>query len=260
MTDVTNEIDIFCMGYGTIAKFVMKDTELTAEAKAIYCYIASYAGSGDTAYPSVELMCHDLNFGKERFHKHRKCLIEKGYIVIEKHATPEGKFTNNLYVINKKITTDQTKPTKKATEPAKPLPDFEARGYQPTDPSAMAKHTANKNSVTNNNQKNNSFEEDEDDNKLNITAKNQKNDFYYWREKWIAHFGTQTPYTAHIHEGLQQWVRYFGDEEILSYAFMRAGRYGAKSYAYLDNILRNWWDDGLRTADAIYDRDIAQGY
>ena len=64
MTDVMNEIDINCMGYGTIAKFVMKDTELTAEAKAIYCYIASYAGSGDTAYPSVELMCHDLNFGK----------------------------------------------------------------------------------------------------------------------------------------------------------------------------------------------------
>lgn len=259
MTDVMNEIDINCMGYGTIAKFVMKDTELTAEAKAIYCYIASYAGCGDTAYPSVELMCHDLNFGKERFQKHRKCLIEKGYIVIEKHATPEGKFTNNLYVLSKTVTRPD-KPTEKATEPGKPLPDFTAEADQPADPSAMAKHTANKNSIANNNQKNNSFEEDDEDIKLNKTARNRKNDFSYWREKWIAHFGTQTPYTAHIHEGLQQWARYFDDEEILSYAFMRAGRYGAKSYAYLDSILRNWWDEGLRTANDVYDREIEERY
>ena len=259
MTDVMNEIDINCMGYGTIAKFVMKDTELTAEAKAIYCYIASYAGCGDTAYPSVELMCHDLNFGKERFQKHRKCLIERGYIVIEKHATPEGKFTNNLYVLSKTVTRPD-KPREKATEPAKPLPDFTAEAYQPADPSAMAKHTANKNSITNNNQKNNSFEEDDEDIKLNKTARNRENDFSYWREKWIAHFGTQTPYTAHIHEGLQQWARYFDDEEILSYAFMRAGRYGAKSYAYLDSILRNWWDEGLRTANDVYDREIEERY
>ena len=52
MMNETNEIDIFSMGYGHIAKLVMKDKDLTVEAKAIYSYIASYAGASDTAYPS----------------------------------------------------------------------------------------------------------------------------------------------------------------------------------------------------------------
>lgn len=56
MMNETNEIDIFSMGYGHIAKLVMKDKDLTVEAKAIYSYIASYAGASDTAYPSVDLI------------------------------------------------------------------------------------------------------------------------------------------------------------------------------------------------------------
>lgn len=67
MMNETNEIDIFSMGYGHIAKLVMKDKDLTVEAKAIYSYIASYAGASDTAYPSADLICYDLSIGKERF-------------------------------------------------------------------------------------------------------------------------------------------------------------------------------------------------
>ena len=63
-----------------------------------------------------------------------------------------------------------------------------------------------------------------------------------------------------IHQGLQQWVACFGDEEVVLHAFVRAGRYGGKSYAYLDSILRNWWDEGNRTIEEIYDREIAERY
>lgn len=96
------ETDVLVSGYGIIPKLVMKDKDLTIEAKAIYAYIASYAGAGKTAYPSVDLICSDLNIGKGRFQKHRKCLIEKGYLIIEK-VTNKGRFTNNLYVISQTI-------------------------------------------------------------------------------------------------------------------------------------------------------------
>ncbi|MGA9517503.1 MAG: DnaD domain protein, partial [Trichococcus sp.] len=103
-------------------------------------------------------------------------------------------------------------------------------------------------------------EEDEDDSEFKLNEKTPPNDFAYWQEKWAAHFGTQLPFTRHIHEGLLQWASYFGDEEIVLHAFSKAGRYGAKSYAYLDSILRNWWDEGLRTAEDVYDREIAERY
>lgn len=83
-------------GYGLIAKKVMKDTELSVEAKAIYAYLASYAGAGNTAYPSISLMCADLKIGENRFYRHRKQLVEKGYIVIKQHRNKEG-WLNNVY-------------------------------------------------------------------------------------------------------------------------------------------------------------------
>ena len=43
---------INCMGYGIIPKYVMLDPDLTIEAKAIYAYFCSFAGSGNTAFPS----------------------------------------------------------------------------------------------------------------------------------------------------------------------------------------------------------------
>ena len=37
-------------GYGTIYKQVMKEPKLSIEAKAIYCYLSSYAGGKDIAF------------------------------------------------------------------------------------------------------------------------------------------------------------------------------------------------------------------
>ena len=83
-------------GYGFIPKLIMKDKELTIEAKAIYAYLSSYTGAGNITYPSISLMCGDLDISEARFYKHRKLLIEKGYIVIEKKRN-EGGWSNNVY-------------------------------------------------------------------------------------------------------------------------------------------------------------------
>ena len=51
MTDVLVMENISAQGFGTVPKIVMLDTRLTAQAKAIYAYFASFAGAGTTAFP-----------------------------------------------------------------------------------------------------------------------------------------------------------------------------------------------------------------
>lgn len=83
-------------GYGFIPKLIMKDRDLTIEAKSIYAYLSSYTGAGNTAYPSISLMCGDLDISEARFYKHRKLLVDKGYIVIDKQRNESG-WVNNVY-------------------------------------------------------------------------------------------------------------------------------------------------------------------
>lgn len=34
------------------------------------------------AYPGIELICHELNISENRFHKHKKQLIDHGYMSV----------------------------------------------------------------------------------------------------------------------------------------------------------------------------------
>ena len=89
---------VMSKGYGTIPKLVMQHENLSIEAKAIYAYLASFAGAGDTAYPSVSIMCKHLGISKDRFYRHRKALLENDFIRITQHQN-EGGWSNNLYTV-----------------------------------------------------------------------------------------------------------------------------------------------------------------
>ncbi|MGG5372836.1 conserved phage C-terminal domain-containing protein [Enterococcus sp. AZ196] len=93
---------LLSMGYGMIPKLVMKDPNLSAEAKAIYAYLCSYCGAGDTAFPSTELMCHDLAISEKRLQRHMKQLKESNYVHIERKRTVNG-FSNNIYTLPKSV-------------------------------------------------------------------------------------------------------------------------------------------------------------
>jgi hypothetical protein len=107
-------------GYGLIAQKVMRDSSISATAKAVYAYLCSFAGVGKdgerTAFPGVELMMNDLSIKSEdTFYKYRKELVTAGYITIEK-VREKGKFERNLYFINA-VPTD-------AVHEEKPHPKF----------------------------------------------------------------------------------------------------------------------------------------
>ena len=103
MSVVMFEGTIYQEGYGLIARKVMRDPALKYQAKAIYAYICSFAAQGDTseriAFPSVELQVGELGMTTDTYYKHRKALIEQGYLKIEKHRSGNGNFENNLYKV-----------------------------------------------------------------------------------------------------------------------------------------------------------------
>lgn len=90
------------LGFGVIPKKVMLDQELTCEAKAIYAYFCSYAGSGNTAFPGYKKIISDLKINKDSYYKHLKLLVEQGFIKIEQKHLKSGigkGFANNIYTL-----------------------------------------------------------------------------------------------------------------------------------------------------------------
>ena len=85
-------------GYGYSPKKITRDTSLSIEAKAIYAYLASFADEDGKAYPGIDLMCHELNISENRFHKHKKQLIDHGYITVHRERKDSG-WSNNIYCL-----------------------------------------------------------------------------------------------------------------------------------------------------------------
>ena len=96
------ENSIYKNGYGIVSKLVMRDKNLSPEAKAIYAYICSFAGSGTTAFPSAELMMIELKMSDRRFYKFRKELIDKGYITILKQRNGNRR-ERNIYRVESEV-------------------------------------------------------------------------------------------------------------------------------------------------------------
>lgn len=151
MSDKLKLQGVFSQGYGIIPKAIMKDKDLTIEAKAIYSYLASYAGAGNTAFPSISLMISDLCIGEERFYKHRKLLVEKGYLIIEEGKKEKGKFHKNVYVLN-----NSPYPQNKGTDSPctdKPSTDYPCTDEPTTDNKGTNNNSSNNNSINNNSNK-----------------------------------------------------------------------------------------------------------
>ena len=85
-------------GFGLTYQEVYLMDNLTIEAKAIYGMLSSYAGTGATAYPSVDFMCRKLHISEPRFYRHMNLLVGAG--VVEKKKVRDGNtFASNLYIL-----------------------------------------------------------------------------------------------------------------------------------------------------------------
>lgn len=96
--DILRGASINSKGFGTISKLAMQDTRLHIAAKAIYAYFNSYAGGGDTCFPTRAKICYDLGISNDTFSKYLKQLVNNGYIEVEQ-IKEGGRFSHNVYTI-----------------------------------------------------------------------------------------------------------------------------------------------------------------
>ena len=86
-------------GFGIIPKYVMIDQDLTIGAKSLYAYFCSYAGSGNSTFPSREKILADLKIGKRAYYNDLNLLTEQGYIKVEQKKHSNNQFNNNIYTL-----------------------------------------------------------------------------------------------------------------------------------------------------------------
>ncbi|GAA0713944.1 hypothetical protein GCM10008904_28830 [Paraclostridium ghonii] len=89
---------IFKNGYGLISQEVMRNKNISIQAKAIYSYLCSMAGNDGIAYPTQALMMDELGMSKETFGKYLKEILSSGYIKVTQ-TRKNGKMYKNVYTI-----------------------------------------------------------------------------------------------------------------------------------------------------------------
>lgn len=99
MIDILRVEGIMAQGYGLNPKIVMRDKRLTTTAKAIYGYIASFAGGGNQAFPNRDMMLDELQITKDTYYRHLKHLLNADYIRIEHTRSKGGIYNKNIYII-----------------------------------------------------------------------------------------------------------------------------------------------------------------
>ncbi|MEX5895132.1 helix-turn-helix domain-containing protein [Staphylococcus haemolyticus] len=95
---MSDKVKTSITGYGLVFKRVMKDRNISVEAKALYSYLSAYAGADESSFPSVELIKHELNIGKQRYQRARRELEKAGYLQVDRKQNGNI-YGSNLYTL-----------------------------------------------------------------------------------------------------------------------------------------------------------------
>lgn len=88
-------------GYGMIPKAVMYDERLSAKAKGLYAYFASFTGSGKVAFPKQENIIYHLHISKDLYYKCLKELVGHNYITVVQRFVNGRRGVNDYYLSDK---------------------------------------------------------------------------------------------------------------------------------------------------------------
>jgi len=108
MQDILRASGIYKSGYGTVSKLAIFDKEISIGAKGLYCYICSYAGSGETAFPYRKRICEELNISEKTYQTYMRELVAHNYITVEQKKR-NNKFSYNIYTIINKMSKNKIK-------------------------------------------------------------------------------------------------------------------------------------------------------
>lgn len=227
---------ILSKGYGLSPKLIMKDKRLTIEAKAIYAYMASYAGNGQTAFPSMSLMQEDLDITEKRLRKHRDLLVDAGYLEIVRERNEKGHLGKNVYTLKQIIET----PDSHFTSVAKTMHGYHQTGKTPS----RQNDRTNSNSSFNNNS---SLIVTDDNNNSRLSSSEFQKLISMYED--IAPGSINKTISEHIGADLDEY-----GFELVEKAFEVAALQNKRFYSYISGILRNWKNEGVRSVADLEDK------
>ena len=218
-------------GYGLIPQLLTRDKSLSIEAKAIYAYLAAFAGTTQQAFPGVQLICDELNISEKRYLKHRKQLLDRGYVDITRKRLENG-FSKNLYILKQNI----------------PYPvnssAYETFGYQNVGGQNVGgQNVGTKSNISKNNiSKNNSIQ------KQQLQKENQSSlssEIFKLIES--NNIAVLTDFTA----SEVDYMINDTSEELVLQAVKIAVENNARNLKYIKSIIRNWHNKGYKTVDQV---------
>ena len=222
--------NILSDGYGLIPKKITRDKDLTMEAKAIYAYLASFAGNSNMCFPSRDLILSELGTSKDRFYKHMKLLTNKGYIKV--HKKREGKnFSNNVY----EIILDKR--------------DFQCPSFKDTE----NKDTENKDTLcpdftdTQNKDNNSNSINSNSINSKYIDKENKPNKLKEFRILYEQNIGLINGITAEYLIELSEII----DVNLFKKSIEIATDKGKCNLGYIKGIIKQWLDANIRTLEQL---------
>lgn len=258
-TDILRVKGINAQGFGTIAKLVMKDRRITAQAKAIYAYISAYAGSGTTAFPSVELMCEDLGMKDETLLKHRRQLEQCGYLNITRERNKKGQWGRNIYELAFYPIEQEIEPTPENPGMDEPTPDLPTPDYPSmVNPAPANRGTIINSSITNSLIINNQEKKEEEEEEHAGAESNFPKLLFDPRLKEISE-AWYTVASTHLNKMQMDEIAYFMDVDKCELGFIlelihSVGLYsyskhsGGKFKFFVELIVEAMNDGGCRTA------------
>ncbi|TDL96712.1 DnaD domain protein [Macrococcus brunensis] len=247
-------------GYGLVFKNVMKDQNLDIEAKALYSYLSSYAGSNGVAFPGVDLICHELKVSEKRYKKYRKQLEDAGYLTIKRNRRDSG-FSNNIYHINHQglsgqndtVTLDDNETLSGQNVPLQIVPEQNVSEQIVTGQNVGTKNNSiTNNSITNNNNKNNNLisnssrSDINSENKIDSVTTTTDNEFKEVYNSYQENIQMNPP--PNVNQKLKQDFEAYGKDLIL-YAIYRSSLKNNYNYTFIDHLLNDWRKKRITTVE-----------
>lgn len=235
---------ILSNGYGLIPKSVTRDKELTMESKAIYGYLASFAGSGGYCYPSKELMISELGTTEKRFNKNIKLLKEHGYIKVHKRRKG-NRNDSNLYELLMDI---------RDIEIAKK--EFDTSRFDSGQFDRVQNDSGQFDSVQNDPPNINSLNSNSINNSKYIDKENTPNKLKEFSNLYEQNIGLINGITAEYLIDLSETI----DVDLFKRAIEIATDRGKCSLGYIKGIIKQWLDVNIKTLEQLEAYKLQQQY
>ena len=226
---------ILSNGYGLIPKSVTRDKELTMESKAIYGYLASFAGSGGYCYPSKELMISELGTTEKRFNKNIKLLKEHGYIKVHKRRKG-NRNDSNLYELLMDI---------RDIEIAKK--EFDTSRFDSGQFDRVQNDSGQFDSVQNDPPNINSLNSNSINNSKYIDKENTPNKLKEFRILYEQNIGLINGITAEYLIELSETI----DVDLFKRSIEIATDKGKCNLGYIKGIIKQWLDINIKTLEQL---------